>query len=62
MEKKVLTLLQKTTKIINTIKIIIIQSFQKNIIDIGGGVNPIFYNKNIDIMDIKISKKIKKKF
>ena len=34
---------------------------KKNIIDIGGGVNPIFDNKNVDIMDIKISKKIKKK-
>lgn len=33
---------------------------KKNIIDIGGGVNPVFDNKNIDIMDIKISKKIKK--
>ena len=32
---------------------------KKNIIDIGGGVNPIFDNKNIDVMDIKISKKIK---
>jgi len=34
----------------------------KNIIDIGGGINPIFDNKKkIDVMDIKISKKIKKK-
>ncbi len=33
---------------------------KKDIIDIGGGVNPIFDNKNIDIMDIKISEHIKK--
>ena len=33
---------------------------KKDIIDIGGGVNPVFGNKNIDVMDIKISKKIKK--
>ena len=33
---------------------------KKDIIDIGGGVNPIFDSKNIDVMDIKISKKIKK--
>ena len=48
---------------INTIKNNYYSKFfkKKNIIDIGGGVNPIFYNKNVDIMDIKISKK-KKKF
>ena len=61
MERKVSTLLQKkTTKIaLILLKKIIIQNFfeKKNIIDIGGGVNPIFDNKNVDIMDIKISKK-----
>ena len=60
MEKKVLTLLQKKPQRIALIllKIIIIQKFlkKKNIIDIGGGVNPIFYNKNVDIMDIKFQK------
>ncbi len=33
---------------------------KKNIIDIGGGVNPIFNNKNVDVMDIKISNKTNK--
>ena len=65
MEKKVLTLLQKKPqRSHNTIKNNYYSKFfkKKNIIDIGGGVNPIFYNKNVDIMDIKISKKIKKNF
>ncbi len=35
---------------------------RKNIIDIGGGVNPIMNNKNVDIYDFKISKNNNKSF
>lgn len=35
---------------------------KKNIIDIGGGVNPIMNNKNVDIYDFKISKDNNKSF